>query len=136
MAQDKQACAMAEAVMAIGETTATAKKWRSAMMMTDELDAQILDLRVMGVPEFEICRRLGVTIAQIHAVLDARARVTLAPENVEQMLIRSLDRLKTVERVFAAEPGRAARRVVEQSRRQQARTGKLILQRASASRPM
>ena len=130
--------------MAIGETTATAKKWRSepslrnasAMMMTDDLDAQILDMRVMGVPEFEICQWLGVTVAQIHAVLDARARVMLAPENIERMLIRSLDRLKTIERVFAAKPGPAARRVVEQSRRQQARTGKLILQRAPASRPV
>ena len=104
--------------------------------MTDDLDAQILDMRVRGVPEFEICQRLGVTIAQIHAVLDAHARVKFAPENIERMLIRSLDRLKTIERVFAAKPGTAARRVVEQSRRQQARTGKLILQRAPASRPV
>ena len=50
-------------------------------MTDDELDAAILDLQVRGVPEREVAERLGVTIAQIHAVLDApRARDARARE--------------------------------------------------------
>lgn len=98
---------MAGRVTTTGATTGTVKKWRAmpslretsascpATMTDDELDAAILDLQVRGVPEREVAERLGVTIAQIHAVLDAHARVMLAPENVEGMLIGSLDRLKT-----------------------------------------
>jgi hypothetical protein len=89
--------------------------------MTDGLDARILDMRVMGVPEREICRRLGVTIAQIHAVLDAHARVKFAPENIERMLVESFDRIRVIERTLtprAAAGDVEALKLVAQCRRQ------------------
>lgn len=108
-------------------------------MMTDGLDAQILDMRIKGVSEFEICRRLGVTITQIHAVLDAHARVKFTSENVERMLIESVARLGVIERTHTprAVAGDAeAVKLVRQARWQRERTAKLVLQRAPTSNPM
>jgi hypothetical protein len=65
-----------------------------------DLDAEILALRVSGVSEREICRRFGCTMERVHAVLDAHAARKLAPENVQRMLIQSVDRLGTIERTL------------------------------------
>jgi hypothetical protein len=75
----------------------------------------------------------------VRATLDAHAERKLAPENVLRMLIDDLGRLGALERAFAskAKAGDAeAAKLVRQARRQRARTGKLILQRAPASRPV
>jgi hypothetical protein len=65
-----------------------------------DLDAEILALRVSGVSEREICLKLGCPLARVHAVLDAHAARVLAPENVQRMLIESVDRLGTIERTL------------------------------------
>jgi hypothetical protein len=90
---------MADLVMAIGATIATGRKWRAkpslkrasvsfpAMAMTDDdLDAAIVQARVRGVPEREICRELGCSPEQVCAALSEAARRKLAPENIERML--------------------------------------------------
>jgi hypothetical protein len=104
-----------------------------------DLDAEILALRVSGVSEREICLKLGCPLPRVHAVLDAHAARKLAPENVQRMLIASVDRLGTIERTLtprAAAGDVEALKLVAQCRRQRARTAKLILQRAPTSRPM
>jgi hypothetical protein len=63
----------------------------------------------------------------------------LAPENVQRMLIQSVDRLGTIERTLtprAAAGDAGAVKLVAQCRRQRSRAAKLILERAPASRPM
>jgi hypothetical protein len=109
-----------------------------ASVRTD-LDAEIVAARVAGVPEREICRRLGCARARVEAALDAWAARKLAPENVVRMLVDDLGRLSELERVFApmaAAGDVGAAKLVRQARRQRARTGNLILRRAPASRPM
>jgi hypothetical protein len=108
-------------------------------MMTNDLDAEILALRVSGVSEREICRRFGCRMERVRAVLDAHAERVLAPGNVLRMLIDGLGGLNAIERVFAprARAGDAeAAKLVKQARRQRERHAKLILQRVPASHPM
>jgi transposase len=123
--------------MAIGGTSATARKWRSASRpMDDDFEARIVADLVAGLSYRAAAARHGVSVARVIEAHDRAAARMLAPENVQVMLIRSLDTLKTVERAFAGRRGVEARRIVKQARRQQALAGKFILQRAPASRPV
>jgi hypothetical protein len=105
----------------------------------DGLDAAIIAARVSGVSAREICHRFGCTMERVHAVLDAHAERVLAPENLLRRLIENVGRVGVIERTLAprasAGDGEALRLVAE-CRRQWGTTGKLILQRAPASRPM
>jgi hypothetical protein len=106
-------------------------------MMTD-LGAKILGLRIAGWSEREISHKLGCSLVQVKAALDAHAARKLAPENVLRMLIESLDNVGVIERTFtprAVAGDVEASKLVAQCRRQRARTAQLILERAPTSNP-
>jgi hypothetical protein len=107
--------------------------------MAEDLDAEIVAARVAGVPEREICLRLGCARARVDAALDAWAARKLSPENVLRMLVADVERLGLLERVFAPKAAAGdveAAKLVRLARRQRARTGSLVLRRAPASRPI
>lgn len=93
-------------------------------MTTDDLDHQIIALRVSGMTERQTARRLGVTARQVREALDREVARTSDPDVVVAELFEGAERLEAIESVAGS------KRIARVARAERDRAAKLVLRRA------